>query len=177
MFSKCICCVTSPIVMKFNYYYYYFWFFIMFIVAMKETKLLIIMMDFGIKDGVFQTKVFNRYGAFDWITNESMKGLGYIYLHCLTTIILIVKIASYKNAWTTFVKGHVCEGQKLWHLIKIEKGIEKGDMHIVVTISLIIIMSSIFWFQLELVHICSTWIPLGNWKALLKVEVLLSLLV
>jgi hypothetical protein len=37
----------------------------MFIVAMKETKLLIIMMDFGIKDGVFQTKVFNRYGAFD----------------------------------------------------------------------------------------------------------------
>ncbi len=42
-----------------------FWFCIMSIVAMKETKLLIIMMDFGIKDGVFITKVFNRYGAFD----------------------------------------------------------------------------------------------------------------
>jgi hypothetical protein len=37
----------------------------MFVVAMKETKLLIIMMDFGIKDGMFKIKVFNRYGAFD----------------------------------------------------------------------------------------------------------------
>jgi hypothetical protein len=37
----------------------------MFIVAMKEPKLLIIMMNFGIKDGVFKTKVVNRYGAFD----------------------------------------------------------------------------------------------------------------
>jgi hypothetical protein len=54
------------------------------------------------------------------------------------------EIASYKNAWTTFVKGHVCEGQKLWHLIKIQKGFEKGDMHIVITIPLIIIVSSIF---------------------------------
>jgi hypothetical protein len=45
---------------------------------MKEARLLII----GIKDGVFKIKVFNRYGAFDWIANESMKNLGYIYLHC-----------------------------------------------------------------------------------------------
>jgi hypothetical protein len=37
----------------------------MFNVVMKETKLFIIMMDFGIKDGVFKTKVFNRYGTFD----------------------------------------------------------------------------------------------------------------
>jgi hypothetical protein len=32
---------------------------------MKEARLLIVMMDFGIKDGVFKIKVFNRYGAFD----------------------------------------------------------------------------------------------------------------
>jgi hypothetical protein len=50
-------------------------------IAMKEARLLIIMMDFGIKDGVFKTKVFNRYGAFDRITNESMQDLGYVYLH------------------------------------------------------------------------------------------------
>jgi hypothetical protein len=86
------------------------------------------------------------------------------------------EIASYKYVQTTFVKGHVCEGQKLWHLIKIQNGIEKGDMHIVIPIPLITIVSSIFRFQLEWVHICSTWIPLGNSKALLKVEVLLSLL-
>ncbi len=43
----------------------FFWFCTMSIVAMKEIRLLIIMMDFGIKDGVFKTKVFNRYGAFD----------------------------------------------------------------------------------------------------------------
>jgi hypothetical protein len=40
------------------------------------------MMDFGIKDGMFKIKVFNRYGAFDWITIESMKDLGYTNLHC-----------------------------------------------------------------------------------------------
>jgi len=34
-------------------------------IAMKEARLFLIMMDFGIKDGVFKTKVFNRYGTFD----------------------------------------------------------------------------------------------------------------
>jgi len=29
-------------------------------VAMKEARLLLIMMDFGIKNGVFKTNMFNR---------------------------------------------------------------------------------------------------------------------
>jgi hypothetical protein len=33
-------------------------------IAMKEARLFLIMMDFGIKDGVFKT-MFNRYGTFD----------------------------------------------------------------------------------------------------------------
>lgn len=128
-------------------------------IAMKEARLFLIMMDFGIKDGVFKTKVFNRYGTFDWITNESMKDLGYTYLHCEFVGLgnfdhnhFDCEIASYKNAWTTFVKGYVCEGQKIWHLIKIQKGIEKGDMHIVITIPLITILchqffnSNLNWF-------------------------------
>jgi hypothetical protein len=55
-------------------------------------------LDFGVRNVVFEAKVFNRYNTFDKITNISMEDLGYAYLHCdlldraiLTTIILKVK--------------------------------------------------------------------------------------
>jgi hypothetical protein len=55
-------------------------------------------LDFKIRDVAFESKVFNRYGTFDWIANRSMEILGYAYLNCdllematLTTIILRVK--------------------------------------------------------------------------------------
>jgi hypothetical protein len=38
-------------------------------------------LDFGIRDGAFEAKVFNRYGTFDWIANRSMEDLGYAYSH------------------------------------------------------------------------------------------------
>jgi hypothetical protein len=56
-------------------------------------------LDFEIRDVTFETKVFNRYGTFDWITNKNMKNSNYAYLHChlldkaaLTTITLKVKL-------------------------------------------------------------------------------------
>jgi hypothetical protein len=38
-------------------------------------------LDFGIKNVTFETKVFNRYGTFDWIANKSMENPNYAYLH------------------------------------------------------------------------------------------------
>jgi hypothetical protein len=69
-------------------------------VPMKETRLVVTMddLDFGIRIVAFETKVFNRYGAFNQIVNRSMEDPSYAYLHydfldraTLTTIILKVK--------------------------------------------------------------------------------------
>jgi hypothetical protein len=53
---------------------------------------------FGIRDVAFEANVFNRYGTFGWVANNTMEDLGYAYLHCdlldmtaLTTITLKVK--------------------------------------------------------------------------------------
>ncbi len=67
---------------------------------MKEIRLIVAMdgLDFGIKDVVFEAKVFNMYGTFDQIANKSMQDPSYAYLHCdlldkaiLTIITLKVK--------------------------------------------------------------------------------------
>jgi hypothetical protein len=55
-------------------------------------------LDFGIRDIAFKANVFNRYGTFDWITNNNMEDPNYAYFHCdlldkvaLTIITLKVK--------------------------------------------------------------------------------------
>ncbi len=72
----------------------------MVVFLMKEVKLVVAVddLDFEIKDVVFEAKVFNRYGTFDWIANRSMEDPSYAYLHCdllnkvaLTTITSKVK--------------------------------------------------------------------------------------
>jgi hypothetical protein len=52
-------------------------------------------------------------------------------------------------------------------------GFENDDMHVVITIESITIMSLILTFQLELVPCFSTWIPLDNSEVLFRVEDLL----
>ncbi len=68
---------------------------------MKESKLVVIVvdLDFRIKDVAFEAKTFNRYDNFDQITNKSMENSSYAYLHhdlldmaTLITIILKVKL-------------------------------------------------------------------------------------
>jgi hypothetical protein len=51
----------------------------MVIVPMKEARLVVEVddLDFKIRDVAFETKVFNRYGIFDHITNSRMENLGY----------------------------------------------------------------------------------------------------
>jgi hypothetical protein len=70
------------------------------VVPMKETRLVVAVedLDFKIKDVTFDTKVFNRYGTFDQITNGNIEDVSYAYLHydlldraALTTITLKVK--------------------------------------------------------------------------------------
>ncbi len=56
----------------------------MVVIIMKEARLVVGVddLDFGIRNVAFETKVFNRYGTFDRITNRSMEDLGYAYFHC-----------------------------------------------------------------------------------------------
>ncbi len=72
------------------------------------------------------------------------------------------EITSYTYAWATFVKMHACEMENFGIQSKSKKGFEKSDMHVVITIESITIMSLIPTFQPELVPCFSTWIPLEN---------------
>jgi hypothetical protein len=52
-------------------------------------------LDFGVRNVVFEAKVFNKYATFDQTANRSMEDLNYAHLHCdlldkvaLTTITL-----------------------------------------------------------------------------------------
>jgi hypothetical protein len=51
----------------------------------KDGKLLIKLddLDLKVKDVAFETKVLNKYGTFDQITNRTMEDLGYVYLHVI----------------------------------------------------------------------------------------------
>jgi len=46
----------------------------MVVVIVKEVQLVVVMdyLDFGIKNVMFEAKVFNRYGTFDQIVNKNM---------------------------------------------------------------------------------------------------------
>jgi hypothetical protein len=72
----------------------------MVVVLLKEGRLIVVVddLEFGIRAIAFEAKVFNNYGTFDQIANNSMEDLGYAYLHydllnreALTTITLRVK--------------------------------------------------------------------------------------
>jgi hypothetical protein len=54
------------------------------IIVVKEARLVVVVidLDFGIKDLAFQAKVFNMYGIFDQIANKSMGDPNHAYLHC-----------------------------------------------------------------------------------------------
>jgi hypothetical protein len=126
----------------------------MVVILMKEARLVIAMndLDFGIRDVAFEAKVLNRYGTFDQIANKNMKDLSYAYLHCdllnkkpLTIITLRVK--------SPHIEMHEHHLQKGMFGIKSKskRGFKKGDMHVVITIELTTIVSSILAFQLELI--------------------------
>jgi hypothetical protein len=129
-------------------------------VPMKETKSIVVVddLDFGINDVAFETKVFNKCDTFDRIANKNMDDSGYVHLHCdlfdmatLTTITLRVK-SPYINMHEQYLqKGMFMKVEIFAIESKSKRGFKKGDMHIVITMNSITIMSSIFSFQRELI--------------------------
>jgi hypothetical protein len=132
----------------------------MVIILMKDSRLVIAMddLDFGILNVTFEAMVLNRYGTFDRIANRNMEYLGYAYLHCdlldkivMTKITLRVKSLHIKMHEQHLQKGMFARVENFNIESKSKKGFEKGDMHVVITIKSITIVSSILTFQLELV--------------------------
>jgi hypothetical protein len=122
----------------------------------KEARLIVAMddLDFGIKDVAFEVNVFNRYGTFDQITNRNMEDSSYAYLHCdlldraiLTTITLRVKLFHIDMHEQHLQKGMFVRVEIFHIKSKSKSGFEKGDMHVVITIESITIVSSILIFQ------------------------------
>jgi hypothetical protein len=69
----------------------------------------------------------------------------------LTTIILKVKLLHVKMHEQHLQKGMFIKVENFGLELKSKRGFEKGDMHVVIIIELITIVSSILIFQLELV--------------------------
>jgi hypothetical protein len=126
----------------------------MVVILVKEVRLVVIMndLDFGIKDVAFEAKVFNRYGAFDQISNRNMEDPSYAYLHCDLLNKALLTIIT-KRVKLPHIEMHEHHLQKVVFGIesKSKRGFEKGDMHVVITIELTTIVSSILAFQLELI--------------------------
>jgi hypothetical protein len=127
---------------------------------MKDGRLIITMddLDFGIRNVAFEAMVFNRYGTFDQIANRNMEDPSYAYLHCdlldktiLTKITLKVKSLHIEMHEQHLQKGMSTKVENFIIESKLKKGFEKGDMHVVITIKSITIMSSILAFQPKLV--------------------------
>jgi len=132
----------------------------MVIVLVKEVRLIVTLDDlnFKIVNVAFEAKVFNRYGTFDQITNRSMKNPGYAYLHCdlldsaiLTTITLKVKSPYIEMQEQHLQKGMFVKVENFGIESKFKTSFEKGDMHVVITIESITIVSSIPVFQPKLI--------------------------
>ncbi len=88
---------------------------------MKEAKLVIMVddLDFGIRDVVFEAKVFNRYGTLIWLNCKEEYGRSKLCIFALWFVRhgnfdhnhFEGEITSYTDAWITFVERHVCEGE------------------------------------------------------------------
>jgi hypothetical protein len=121
-------------------------------IPMKESRIVVAIddLDFGIRDVAFGAMVFNRYGTFDQIANRSMEDPGYAYLHChlldktvMTKITLRVKSLHIKMH-EQYLQKYMFVKVNFFNIeSKSKRGFEKGDMHVVITIELITIVSSI----------------------------------
>jgi len=126
---------------------------------MKEARLIVVVddLDFESRDVTFEAKVFNKYGTFDWIANNSIEDLGYAYLHCnfldkvALTITLRMNLSYIDMHEQHLQKGMFVRVNFLGISSKSKKGFEKDDMHVVITIELRTILSLIHAFQLELI--------------------------
>jgi hypothetical protein len=103
-------------------------------------------------------------------------GIGYAYLHydllnmaSLAIIILKAYSPHIKMHEQLLQKGMYVKVENFGIELKCKRGLEKSDMHVVITIELTIIVSLISIFQPKLVFMFSTWIPFGTSKGLFKI--------
>jgi len=103
-------------------------------------------LDFGIKDVMFEKKVFNRHDIFDRIANISMEDLVYAYLYCdlLSMVVLITISFKVKSLHIDMYEQYL---QKCM-FVKVENfHFEKGDMHVVITVESMTIVPLITIFE------------------------------
>ncbi len=132
----------------------------MVVIPMKEVRLVVGVdeLDFGMRDVAFQAKVFNRYGTFDGIANRSMEDLGYACLHCDLLDMEIVNRITFKiksphiDMHEQYLqKGMFVKVENFGIESKSKRGFEKGDMHVVIIVKSMTIVSSITIFEPKLV--------------------------
>ncbi len=128
-------------------------------------------LDFEVRVVTFEAKVFNRYGTFDRIANKSMKDLSYANLHCvvlnmvaLTIILFRVKLSHIDMHEWYLQKGMFVKVKFFGIESKSKRGFEQGDMHVVITIELMTIMSPIIAFELEFVPMSFHMDSIGEFK-------------
>jgi hypothetical protein len=84
-----------------------------------------------------------------------MKDLGYAYLHCdLLDKVVLTRIAFRVKSLHIDMHEQYLQKACLWNFnieSKSKKGFEKGDMHVVITLELTMIVSLIITFELKLV--------------------------
>ncbi len=99
VFVKSYFFTTLFICCQIHFNHLFLFFCTMVVVLMKQAQLVVTVDDlnFGVRDVVFEAKMFNRHGTFDRIANKNMEDPSYAYLHCdlldmvaLTTITLKV---------------------------------------------------------------------------------------
>jgi hypothetical protein len=111
-------------------------------------------LDLGVKDVAFEAKVFNRYGTFDYIANRNMEDLGYAYLYCdlldkATLIIVTFKVKlSHIDMHEQYLKKGMFVKVKVFNIeSKFKRGFEKDDMHVVIIVESMTIVSPIIVFE------------------------------
>jgi hypothetical protein len=132
----------------------------MVVIPMKEVGLVVVVddLDFGVRNVVFEAKVLNRCGTFDQIANRSMEDVSYAYLHydlldreTLTTIIFKIK-SLHINMHEQYLQKCMFVRVKIFGIeSKSKRVFEKGDMHVVIIVKSMTIVSPITIFELELV--------------------------
>jgi hypothetical protein len=107
---------------------------------------------------VFEGLVSNQYGTFDHITKKTMDDLGYAYIYCelldwagLTMITLWVKSPHVQMHENVFQKWLYVNVKNFGIEVRSQRGFEKGDMPIILTMESITILLSITTFEHALI--------------------------
>jgi len=139
-------------------------------------------------DVAFEGLVSNRYGTFDRITKKTMDDSSYAYIYCgilnrvgLTMITVQVKSPHIQMHENVFQKWLYVKVNNFGIEVRSQRGFEKGNMPIILTVECITIVLSIITFEPTLIPmffhlIFSKNLDLGHYNPSFPPLLLLSLL-